>query len=64
MMFGLAKPASAAPPPPPAGGPDDDTTTDDAELELAAMRPKPKPAIKVFGDASEFFLSLYFKDSM
>jgi hypothetical protein len=45
MMFGVAKPV---PPAPSAGKEEDDnTTSDDVEAELAAMRSKPKPAMKV-----------------
>ena len=44
MMFGLAKPVPAAPPP---AGEDDVTTSDDVEAELAVMRTKPKPVVKV-----------------
>jgi hypothetical protein len=43
MMFGLAKPVPAAP----AVDAEDDTTSDDVEAELAAMRTKPKQAMKV-----------------
>jgi hypothetical protein len=52
MMFGLAKPVPAAP----AVEAEDDTTSDDVEAELAAMRTKPKPPMKV-NTPKHYFLS-------
>jgi hypothetical protein len=55
MMFGLAKPVPAAP----TADAEDDTTSDDVEAELAAMRTKPKPAMKVNTIKIIFYLIKY-----
>jgi hypothetical protein len=55
MMFGLAKPVPAAP----AVDAEDDTTSDDVEAELAAMRTKPKPAMKVITLKIIFLYKIY-----
>jgi hypothetical protein len=57
MMFGLAKPVPAAP----AVEAEDDTTSDDVEAELAAMRTKPKPAMKVNNPKNYFFSNKIYR---